>query len=299
MSESVDIAVVLNRNSGRQNGEDSTAHVKRAFANLQIKTEVFAFHKGRSLAETVKDALNAGASTIVAAGGDGTICGVAEQVAGKGVKFGILPMGTFNYFARSLDVPQEIDAAAQVISAGHTADIRLARINDRVFLNNASIGAYAAILETREGVYKRWGRSRIAAYWSVLKTLGTFRAPLHLDVTIDGETHHCRTSIAFAINNAYQLDEMGIEGRDCIESGKLVLLIAPDTTRLGLMKHAIALAFGRARRRTDYDFYCGNEIRIDTRKRNRLVARDGEKDRQNGPFHLAIDNVPLEVYVPV
>lgn len=175
----------------------------------------------------------------------------------------------------------------------------MARINDRVFLNNASIGAYAAILETREGVYRRWGRSRLAAYWSVAKTLITFRAPMRLEVEVEGKTYHHRTAIAFAINNAFQLDQMGIEGRDCIEEGKMVLLIAPDTTRMGLMKHALALALGRARHRTDYEMHCASEIRIKARGRDRLVARDGEQARQKGPFHFAIDPEPQPVLTPV
>ena len=290
--------MILNRGSGRQRGEDRATLIKRAFAALQINVQIFSFRKGRSLKSAVEDALKSGATTIVAAGGDGTICGVAQHIADRNVVLGILPLGTFNYFARSLDLPEDIDGAAAVIAQGNAAGVRLARINDRVFLNNASIGAYAAILETREGVYKRWGRSRFAAYWSVLKTLATFRAPLAIDVDVDGETHRFRTSIAFAINNAFQLDQMGIEGRDCIEQGKLVLLIAPDTTRLGLMKHAVSLALRTARPQMDYKMYCGREITIRTRKNERLVARDGEKERQKGPFRLSLDTTPQQVLMP-
>ena len=49
--------------------------------------------------------------------------------------------------------------------------VNVGEVNGRIFLNNASLGTYAGILETRERVYSRWGRSQFAAYWSVLLTL--------------------------------------------------------------------------------------------------------------------------------
>ena len=298
MAQDAKIAIILNRGSGHHKGTNRASLIRRTFEALQCGVRVYPLRKGSDIAATVDKAIGNGATTVVAAGGDGTICGVAESLSNRDVALGILPLGTFNYFARSLGIPMELENAARVIASGHTSGIRLARINDRVFLNNASIGAYAAILDTREGVYRRWGRSRLAAYWSVLRTLVTFRAPLKLTVTVDGQSHRCRTAIAFAVNNAYQLDQMGIEGRERIENGELVLLIAPDTTRLGLMKHALLLALGRARKKTDYEMFCGRDIRIETRKRRRLVARDGEKERQTGPFDLTIDPRPLQVVVP-
>jgi diacylglycerol kinase family enzyme len=60
----------------------------------------------------------AGFSAAVAAGGDGTVGGVATHLAGSGLPLGILPMGTANDVARSLDIPMDLKAASLVIAAG-------------------------------------------------------------------------------------------------------------------------------------------------------------------------------------
>ena len=64
-------------------------------------------------------ALAAGASLVVAAGGDGTVRSVAAGLAGTGAQMGIVPLGTANLAARNLGVPVgDARAAAQVVARG-------------------------------------------------------------------------------------------------------------------------------------------------------------------------------------
>ncbi len=289
------VVIILNKSSGNHNGTDREEEIRAAF---ERHGAVVAFER-ISAHDSVESAANAALkdkdAIIAVSGGDGTICGVASVMIEQDRPFGIIPSGTFNYFARSLDLPDDLDAVASLIVTGTPGPVDAATINGRMFLNNASIGAYAAILQTREGVYRRWGRSRIAAYWSVIKALATFRAPLHLTVTIDGETSSFRTPILFMINNAFQLEQMGLDGTECIEAGKLVVLIAPDTNRWGLFKHAIALALGVAKPETDYDMRCGRDVHIVMRRKRRPVARDGELSRLGGPFDVRKTRKPLQI----
>jgi diacylglycerol kinase family enzyme len=290
--------LIINRRSGKQDAESRVDRIRRLFAQHGATLEVLEFGKENSLAEVTRKALQTEDATIVVAGGDGTVCGVSELVVGTGRKMGIIPSGTFNYFARSLDIPEDIDAAVQVILSGETELTKVARINDRVFLNNASLGAYPAILQTREGIYHRWGRSRVAAYWSVIKALATLRAPMRLTVTVDGTKHRYRTPLIFAVNNAFQLEQMGLGGADCIAAGEMVLLVAPDTDRWGMLKLALALAVGMARKKVDYELHCGKDIRIEMARKRRHVARDGELDKMRGPFRLTLSQEKLDVLVP-
>ena len=153
-------------------------------------------------------------------------------------------------------------------------------------------------METREEVYRRWGRSRIAAYWSVVKTLATLRAPLRLTIDVGGERVARRTPLVFAVANPYQLDELGLPGRECVEEGGLALFVAPDGGRLGLMRHAAALALGLARPERDYELICGAPIRIASQRASGHVARDGERARMRGPFELAVEPGALSVLAP-
>ena len=293
------VIIILNNGSGLEDGPERKAKIAERFEHHGIPASFVTFDPGADLEKIAKDtALKSPNSTIVASGGDGTISGVSAGLAGLPNQFGMIASGTFNYFARSLNLPETVEEAIDVIARGKIRPTGIAMINDKVFLNNASIGAYAAILQTREGIYKRWGRSRVAAYWSVVKALATLRAPLKLTVTYDGKSFNHRTPIVFAISNAFQLNQMGLSGEDCIANGRMVLLIAPDTNRWGLFKHAAALAFGVAKRQTDYQMHCSSEFTLEMTHKSRAVARDGELARMNGPFKLSMRPNALNLIVP-
>lgn len=293
-----DICVVMNAGSGK--GEDAD-RVRAAFEAQQVPVHLELVEDGSRLASVAAEAVNRGFGTIVAAGGDGTICAVAAAMAGSGRRMGILPLGTFNYFARSLLLPQELEAAVEVICAGRTAPIRIATVNDEVFLNNASLGVYPAILETREEIYKRWGRSRALAYWSVLKVLARMGRPLRLRVRAGGEERVVRSPLVFVVNNAFQLEQMNLDGAERVAAGDLVVFIAPNTGRLGMFRNAVALALGYASVDQNYMMMSGPHVEIDLPQGHRRVwhvARDGERERMVPPFDLRAIEGALEVTVP-
>ncbi len=293
-----EICVVMNAGSGK--GEDAE-RVREAFKTLDVPVTLMLVTDGSRITATAKKAIDEGYPTIVAAGGDGTICAVAAALRDSGRTMGILPLGTFNYFARSLDLPEELEAAVGVVCAAHTAQVRVATINDRVFLNNASLGIYPAILETREDIYERWGRSRTAAYWSVLKTLARMGRPMKLRISADGQERMVRTPLAFVVNNAYQLEQIGLEGADRIAAGELVVFIAHNSTRLGMVRHALALAVGQAAESRNFEMMSGRSVGIEivTRRRKpHQVARDGERERIASPYKLEVLQDGLTVTVP-
>ncbi len=291
------VCVILNAGSGKRQAE-AQGRIRAALAECGIAAEMKVLSKGSQIVPSARQALKDGFGIIIAAGGDGTISGVAGVLRGTDAVMGILPLGTFNYFARSLDIPTDIEGAARLLAQGAQRSVRIATINDRVFLNNASLGAYPAILKTREQTYRRWGRSRIAAYWSVLVTLVTLRRPLQLSIDAGGHTTARRTPLVFAVNNAFQLDQIGLEGRDHIAAGRLALFIAPDTGRLGMVRHALSLAMGRAQEKVNFDLVAADRIRIDAHRSPRDVACDGERGRMKAPFDLVICEGALTVLVP-
>lgn len=288
--------VIVNPASGKGKARaqprlDPDRLAQRGVTPIELKS-------GKDIPAAVKRALEAGHDPIIAAGGDGTICGVAEALAGQGRRLALMPLGTFNYFARSLDIPGEEAAALEVALEGAEQPLSVGEVNGRVFLNNASIGAYAAVLEVRENVYRDWGRSRLAAYWSVIKAMAVLYRSLKMKITVDGEVHHIRSPVAFVAIRAYQLREFELAGAEAVEQGEMALLVARSSGRLGLLWRAIRIFFKGARLNEDYVLYTGKEIDIETSRSNRLVARDGERERMKGPYHFRLRPEALTVKVP-
>lgn len=293
-----DIRVILNIGSGKRRGAALVEELEAEFARYPGRFDLDKVKPGTDIAAEARRAVREGFRTVVACGGDGTISGVAQGVAGSDARMGVLSFGTFNYFARSLGLPDSTEDKVRVLIEGEPRPINIGAVNGQVFLNNASLGAYARILENREQVYERFGRSRLAAFWSVFTTLADSRAPMRLRVSVDGREMRARTPLAFVASNAYQLEEFDLEGADCVRAGKFALFLAPDGTPRQLIGFALRLGLRRLRADRDFELVCGREIVIETAKRRRLVARDGEKSHMDSPFRFEMREGGLTVLVP-
>lgn len=89
-------------------------------------------------------------TAVVAVGGDGTLNTVAQAAHAAGCAMGVVPQGTFNYFARTHGIPADPADAVRQLLLSVPAPVQVAGINDRVFLVNASLGLYPELLEDRE-----------------------------------------------------------------------------------------------------------------------------------------------------
>ncbi|OWU83766.1 hypothetical protein ATO6_17285 [Oceanicola sp. 22II-s10i] len=297
-SKSDAICVIVNPGSGRRAGELSLDEMEERLTALPRRVTIRHAGSGSDITRLAQQALDEGYGTIVAAGGDGTICAVASVIIGKPVTFGVIPMGTFNFFARGLGIPEEVEGAVRNLATGTPTPVTVGEVNGALFLNNASLGAYPAILDQREGIYKRWGRSRMAAYYSVLTALINFRHPLRMRIIVDGRELRRKSPLAFVAMSAFQLDIYQLDGADAVRNGEFALYVAPDAGRLGLLKQAVLLAWRRMRPGRDVELVTGKEIIIDTNRKKRLVARDGEKETMSDPFRFTVRSDELHVLAP-
>ena len=92
---------------------------------------------------------------IMVAGGDGSIGWVVRRLADSKHPLGILSMGTFNNFAKSLHLPTTVDAAIRVIKNGKTHPITLGRLNGKIFLEAAAIGLFGETIAAGESAKDR------------------------------------------------------------------------------------------------------------------------------------------------
>ncbi len=95
---------------------------------------------GADLGQALDAALATDPALLVVGGGDGTVGAAAGRVAGTGTVLGVLPLGTANDFARTLEIPVGLDDAVRTLVSGRIVDVDLGRAGRRPFLNVASMG---------------------------------------------------------------------------------------------------------------------------------------------------------------
>jgi diacylglycerol kinase family enzyme len=73
------------------------------------------------------DAAEKDGGVVIAAGGDGTIRGVAQAAANRNVRFAMVPCGTFNFFARAHKIPEDQLEAFRLALTGKAQPVQLAK----------------------------------------------------------------------------------------------------------------------------------------------------------------------------
>jgi len=155
-------------------------------------------------------------TAVVAVGGDGTLNTVAQAVHAVGCAMGVVPKGTFNYFARTHGIPADPAEAARLLLHAAPSPVQVAAINDRVFLVNASLGLYPDLLEDREAYKRRFGRSRWVAFWAAGATLLRAQRQLRLHIEQGDSVRDVRALTLFVGNNRLQLEQIGVQAaRTC------------------------------------------------------------------------------------
>ena len=94
-------------------------------------------------------------ATVIVAGGDGTIGWAVRKLAETKHPLGILSLGTFNNFAKSLHLPTTVDAAIRVVKTGKPHPITLGRLNGKLFLEAAAIGLFGETIAAGESAKDR------------------------------------------------------------------------------------------------------------------------------------------------
>ena len=288
--------VILNQRSGSSGQDDGVA--PRVIDRLRASgfdASVLVVRSGAELHDAVRVAAEGDAELIVAGGGDGTICSVASALTGTGKVLGVLPLGTFNFFARRLNIPLELEPALEVLVSGKDASLHVGEVNGHVFLNNASIGLYPAVLQHRESTYRQLGRSRPAAYLSTALVLLQPPAFLNLRLTADGVPLSRRTPLLFVGANAAQLETFAIPGAGCIDRGRLAAYITRPLGALGLSRLAVRAFFRGLYGAQELEVVCAHELHVEMRPRRIRVAIDGEIRVLATPLTFRWRSQPLRV----
>ncbi|MFK4046241.1 lipid kinase [Roseomonas mucosa] len=232
---------------------------------------------------------------VVIGGGDGTLNAAAPALLDTGLPLGILPLGTANDLARTLGLPLDPVAAAQVIAAGWTRRIDLGLVNGHPFFNIASIGLSVAITgELTAARKRRWGR--LAYVVASVQALARAR-PFSAVIARDGSPPDRVRTVQIAVGNGrYYGGGMAVWEGARIDDGCLDLysLEVEGLWRLVLM--ALALRAGRQHRWRGVRASCGGALEVRTR-RPRRVSADGEIVATT-PARFALLPGAVQVFAP-
>ena len=170
--------LIVNPTAGRLT--DAARAEVAAGLGRSFDLEVFSTTAREVAIEIARDAATAGIPLVIAYGGDGHVNEVANGVAGTTSSLGIIPGGTMNVFARSLDIPLDATAAVERLryrAASEPRMVGLGVMNERYFTFSAGCGfdAEAAELVERD-ISKKRRFGEIYFYWSAFRVLtGSYR----------------------------------------------------------------------------------------------------------------------------
>jgi diacylglycerol kinase family enzyme len=294
------VIVLTNPSAGAK--ADKVEHLRAALQAAGVDHVDVREVPGNEITRAAKQAaLVAGADgvdAIVAAGGDGTVSACAAALAGTGVALGVLPTGTLNHFAKDLSIPLVLDAAATVIAAGNRVEVDVAQVNDRVFINNSSIGIYPRIVGHRDRQRERLGRGKWMAM--LLACVSVFRRypTVRVRIGIGDQTMLNETPFVFVGSNRYELTLQNLGKRSSLDRGELCLYFTNRTGRFGFFMLALRAVLGRLEQARDFQTVTTRELWIETPKRDVPVALDGEVVRLSPPLHYQIRPRALVVLAP-
>lgn len=247
----------------------------------------------RAVAEAEKDG-----GIVIAAGGDGTIRGVAQAAHGRNVRFAAVPCGTFNFFARTHQIPEDPLAAFRLALTGQTQPVRLGLMNGHIFLINASLGLYAKAIRERESRTSRFGRNRLVVIISSLISLLSDHLLLKVDLRIDGEIKSMRTPMIFVGNNALQLRDLKMKIALCMKKDALATVLMKPVTKLEAIRIVFRGFFKTLENDKKLETFCVDDLTIYTRRPDHDVALDGEIIRMTTPFRVQAMPGALNLVTP-
>lgn len=244
--------LIFNPTSGSSNmaNHDGTVEqheetILAALRSYDIEPEVWYTTPDDAGNGLARKAAREGADLVIAAGGDGTIHAVANGLIGTSSTLGLIALGTMNNIARSLSIPETIEAACGIIAQGETSKVDVGQINDNIFLEVAGIGLEAELFPAAEEVKSPGLLSTVRGVLSGLATISAYQ-PTRFRVSFDG--HRSRTYNALQItvcNTPYYGVHLQVAPGTLMDDGLLDVVIYKNFSKLEYIQHGISITQGK------------------------------------------------------
>src|ERR1700733_14884409 len=242
------------------------------------------------VAAMAREAVDAGADLLGVAGGDGTQALVAGVAAGRDVPMMVISAGTRNHFALDLGLDRDDPASClDALTDGVELRIDLGLIGGRTFVNNASFGAYAQVVQS-----PAYRDDKSGTALAMLPDLLSGHEGAHLVVRVDGEGILDGPQAVLVSNNPYETGDIaGLGRRARLDQGVLGVVgvkIENAGQAAGLLR--------RAQRSRHVTVLTAREVVIDADQPHIPVGIDGESVLLPTPVHCTLQPLALRVRVP-
>ncbi len=251
------------------------------------------------LQQHIRKAMESDPERIVIAGGDGSVATAAQLVCDTRTALAVLPGGTLNHFARDHGIPTDPFLAAETAAHGSVSQADVAYVNDAMFLNTSSVGAYVAYVRFRNRMEK-WVGYRIASFLAVFRML-IFMRPVAVELDVDGKQRRYDTPIVFVgvgerETKSPTLGSRVQGGRQCLHvivvrerRAARLLVVALDAATRGLDTVAHT---------PELDSFMTDSCVIRMRGARHHIAVDGEITTHTMPLQYRFAKDSLRIVVP-
>lgn len=287
--------VICNPNAGskrRLPTEPGIAdRLRSALDRHRLAADVVATDNEDEAIAAVREAVGSGVAVVVAAGGDGTVDTVANELIGSSACLGILPMGTVMNVARSLGIPRDLDDAVAALGRSRAVEIDIGEVAGRPFYENASVGLNAAMFREVD----HFGRP---GWLSILRTIRVairYR-PAPITVDLDEATVRTHALMVAVANGPYTGVGMTVAPDARLDDGRFDVRVFRGFSKWELLRHLGSIAFGRRRYAPSVSTYRSARVRVTSVRP--LPARADRRDLGTTPVEFVVRPRALRVLVP-
>ena len=266
-----------------------------ALAN-ELGVETVMLDHGLDLEQLARDAVARGADCLGMAGGDGSQALVASIAVECDIPFVCVTAGTRNHFAQDLGLDRN-DPRTSVHAFGDAVERRIdyATVNDRFFVNNVSLGVYAAIVQQ-----DRYREAKVETVETMLpELLGKTPEPFDLQFTKPDGTDIDGAFVIQVSNNPYVLGSSFDAGqRRRIDTGQLGVIALTGTTGRDAAALLALGAVGQRNRSRNWHEFTAESFEVRSRSGTAYAGVDGEALHMNTPIVFRIHPHGLRLLVP-
>ncbi|MEN3791811.1 diacylglycerol kinase family protein [Fulvimarina sp. MAC3] len=254
---------------------------------------------GDEVVQGISDAIDReDTDVLLVGGGDGTVSAAAAKCAGTETALGILPAGTMNLFARTLQIPLDLEQAIKALASGNITKVDVGRANGEVFVHQYAVGLHARMVRMRNKFSYGSRVGKVLATWRAGWIAIRSLPEISLEIELDGEVRKIKSAAVAFSNNFYGTGHVPF-AEDPTE-GYLGVYICKARSFGRVARLVLDIMMGAWLDNQDLEAFRAKRVKLIYNGRNHTnrAVKDGELTRLEDKTIIEIDPGALKVLAP-